>query len=157
MLLMLRFSFRFERILSTVDFLLFVQESEIARSRDRSQNAKNRRREIKMMNHTDTQMKKVIDMQMKMKKVSAIARERAFENSTLRQFSRFERVLIKTTTSDKMMMNTKTTLAVHRADSASDRGRRQRRRRKEREEREERKRREKRRRRRREREQPVSK
>ncbi len=148
------FSFRFERISSTVDSLLFVQESEIARPRDRSQSAENRRQEMKMnhtdtqmKNHTDTQRKKVIDTQMKMKKVSATARERAFENSTLRQLSRFERVLIETTTSDEMM-NTKTALAVHRADLASGRGRRRGR---EREKRERRKGRE-----RREREQAVS-
>jgi hypothetical protein len=103
--------------------------------------------DTQMKNHTDTQRKKVIDTQMKMKKVSATARERAFENSTLRQLSRFERVLIETTTSDEMM-NTKTALAVHRADLASGRGRRRGR---EREKRERRKGRE-----RREREQAVS-
>ncbi len=79
---------------------------------------------------------------MKMKKISAIEKERAFENSTLRLFSRFERVQIKTTMSDEMM-NTKTALAVHRADSVSDRerDRDRRRRRKERKERRKRKRR----------------
>jgi hypothetical protein len=101
-----------------------VQESEVARSRDRSQSAENRRQEMKMkmkmMNYIDTQMKKIIDTQMTVKEVST-ARERAFENSTLRQFSRFERVLIETITSDEM--NTKTALAVHRADSASGRRR----------------------------------
>ncbi len=86
-----------------------------------------------MMNHTDTQMKK--------KEVST-AKERAFENSTLRQLSRFERVLIETITSDEMM-NMKMTLAVHRADSVSDREReREQRRKRERRERERRERRE---------------
>jgi hypothetical protein len=74
---------------------------------------------MKMMNHTDTQMKKIFDTQIKkiigtqinVKEVLT-ARERAFKNSTLRQLSRFERVLIKTTTFDEMM-NMKTTLAVH--------------------------------------------
>ncbi len=56
-----------------------------------------------------------------MKKVTATAKKRAFENSTLRQLSQFERVLIETITSDEM--NTKTTLAVHRADLVSDRKR----------------------------------
>ncbi len=98
-----------------------MQESEIARPRGRSQSAKNRRQEMKMMNHTDTQMKKIIDTQMNVKEVST-AKERAFKNSTLRQLSRFERVLIETTTSDEMM-NMKAALAVHRADSVSGRGR----------------------------------
>ncbi len=101
-----------------------MQESEIARPRGRPQNAENRRQEMKMkmkmMNHTDTQMKKIIDTQMTVKEVST-ARERAFENSTLRQPSRFERVLIETTTPDEM--NTKAALAVHRADSAPGRRR----------------------------------
>jgi hypothetical protein len=133
--------FKFERILSTVDSLLFVQESEIARSRDRSQSAKNRRQEMKMTNHIDTQMKKIIDTQMNVKEVST-AKERAFENSTLRQLSRFERVLIETITSDEIM-NPKTTLAVHRANSVSDREReRERRRKRRRKRREKRKRRE---------------
>jgi hypothetical protein len=95
---------------------------------------------MKMMNHIDTQMKKNV------KEVST-AKERAFENSTLRQSSRFERVLIETTTSDEM--NTKTALAVHRVDTVSDRERdRERRRERERKERE---------RKRRDREQAVSK
>ncbi len=127
-----------------------MQESEIARSRDRSQNAENRRQEMKMMNHIDTQMKKIIDTQINVKEVISTAKERAFENSTLRLLSRFERVLIETITSDEMM-NMKTTLAVHRANSVSDRKRRRRRERerKRREKREERE--------RREREQAVSK
>jgi hypothetical protein len=86
-------------------------------------------------------MKKIIDTQMNVKEVST-ARERAFENSTLRQSSRFERVLIETITSDEMM-NMKTTLAVHRADSVSGRRRRrERKRERERKRREERERRE---------------
>ncbi len=99
-----------------------MQEPEIARPRDRSQSAENRRQEMKIMNHTDTQMKKIIDTQMNVKEVVSTARERAFENSTLRQSSRFERVLIETTTSDEMM-NMKTTLAVYRANPASGRKR----------------------------------
>jgi uncharacterized membrane protein len=105
---------------------------------------------MKMMNHIDTQMKKIIDTQINVKEVISTAKERAFENSTLRLLSRFERVLIETITSDEMM-NMKTTLAVHRANSVSDRKRRRRRERerKRREKREERE--------RREREQAVSK
>jgi hypothetical protein len=105
---------------------------------------------MKMMkNHIDTQMKKIIDTQINVKEVLT-AKERAFENSTLRQFSRFERVLIETITSDEMM-NTKTTFAVHRADSVSDR-RRERERERERRERRRRRERE-----RRKREQAISK
>jgi hypothetical protein len=76
-----------------------MQESEIARSRDRSQKAENRKQS---KNHTD----------MKMKKVISIAKEQTFNNSTLSQLSQFERVQMKTTMSDKMM-NSKTVLAVH--------------------------------------------
>jgi hypothetical protein len=49
-----------------------VQESEIATSRDRSQSAKNRSQEMKMkmMNHIDTQMKKIIDTQINVKELS---------------------------------------------------------------------------------------
>ncbi len=98
---------------------------------------------MKLMNsipHTDTQVKKMsaINIDTQVKKISATARERAFENSTRRQSSRFERVLIETIMSDEMM-NTKTALAVHRADSVSDRERdRERKRERKREEREER-------------------
>jgi hypothetical protein len=49
------------------------------------------------------------------------ARKQAFENSTLRQFSQFERVKMKTALSDEM--NSETALAVHRIDSVSDRRR----------------------------------
>jgi UDP-N-acetylglucosamine pyrophosphorylase len=103
---------------------------------------------MKMMSfNTDTQMKNTQMKNTQMKKISATAKERAFENSTLRQFSQFERVLIETTTSNEM--NTKTALTVHRADSVSDRKRdRKREREREREERE---------RERRDREQAVSK
>ncbi len=69
-----------------------------------------------MNSHTDTKMKKIT------------ANERAFENSTRRQFSQFERVQIKTTLSDETM-NSKAVLAVHRADSVSNRERRRERRR----------------------------
>ncbi len=59
---------------------------------------------------------------MKMKMTTFTAREQAFNNSTLRESSQFERVQMKTTMSNKMM-NLETALAVHRADSASDRRR----------------------------------
>jgi hypothetical protein len=85
------------------------------------------------MNHINTQMKKIIDTQMNVKEVST-AKERTFENSTLRQFSRFERVLTKTITFDEMM-NIKTTLAVHRVDSVSEKEQERKRERKEREKR----------------------
>ncbi len=67
-----------------------------------------------MNSHTDTQVKKM--------KMSATVKERAFENSTLRQFSRFECVQMKTTLSNEMI-DSKTARAVHRVDSASDRER----------------------------------
>ncbi len=91
--------------------------------------------------HTDTQVKKMsaINIDTQVKEISATARERAFENSTRRQSSRFERVLIETTMSDEIM-NTKTALAVHRANSVPDRERdRERRRGRERRERKKRK------------------
>ncbi len=75
----------------------------------KNQNVKNQN----MKNHhTDMNVKKVI----------VTAREQAFNNSTLRQPSQFERVQMKTTMSDEMM-NSKTVLAVHRADSAPSRER----------------------------------
>ncbi len=113
---------RFERDLQIeiIDSLLRVRESEMIRSRDRSSKAQNRRRVTKNVKnlHTDMKVKNHIDM----KKVVSTARQQAFENSTLRQPSQFERVLMKTTLSDEMM-NSKTVLAVHRADSASSRRR----------------------------------
>jgi hypothetical protein len=86
-----------------------MQESEIARSRDRFQKAENKEQS---KNHID----------MKMKKVIWIAKDQTFNNLTLLQFSQFERVQMKTTMSNKMM-NSKTVLAVHRVDSASGRRR----------------------------------
>ncbi len=94
-------------------------------------------------------MNSIFHIDTQMKKISATAKERAFENSTRRQSSRFERVLIKTTMSDEMM-NTKTAFAVHRAGSVSDRERDR-----ERERRRERKKRKKRERERRDREQAA--
>ncbi len=63
-----------------------------------------------------------INMQVKTKKISATAKERTFKNSTLRLFSRFERVQIKMIMSNEMM-NTKTTFVVHRVNSISDKRR----------------------------------
>jgi hypothetical protein len=59
--------------------------------------------------HIDTKVKTII------------ARERAFENSTLRQLSQFERLQMKTAMSNEM--NSKATLVVHQADSVSDKRR----------------------------------
>jgi hypothetical protein len=67
---------------------------------------------MKMKHHIDTKAIKIIT-----------AKERAFENSTLRALSQFERVQMKTITSNEMM-NSETVLAVHRADSVSNRERR---------------------------------
>ncbi len=61
--------------------------------------------------HTDTEVRKI----------TVTARQEAFEPSTLRQSSQFERVQMKTTMSDEM--NSETALAVHRVDSASGRRR----------------------------------
>jgi hypothetical protein len=58
---------------------------------------------MKMKHHIDTKV-------MKMKRITA--KEQAFENSTLRQFSQFERVQMKTIMSDEMI-DSKTVLAVH--------------------------------------------
>ncbi len=116
--------YRFEKDLQIeiIDSLFRVRESKIVRSRERSRDVENRRQEMKLMNvNTDTKVKKII----------VTARQQAFENSTLRQSSQFERVQMKTIMSNKMM-NSKTTFAVHRVDSASGR-RRDRERRRERE------------------------
>jgi hypothetical protein len=105
--------YKFERNLQIeiIDSLLRVRESKKVRSRERLQDAENRRQEMKMMNiNIDTKVKKTT------------AREKTFENSTLRQFSQFERVLMKTTMSNEMI-DSKITLAVHRVDSVSDRER----------------------------------
>ncbi len=92
-----------------------MQESEIARSRERSQKAKNRKR-LKNAKNMNIKMKmKNVEIKMLNKK------KQAFQDSTTRELSQFERVLIKTITSDEM--NTKTTLAVHRADSVLNRKR----------------------------------
>jgi hypothetical protein len=56
------------------------------------------------------------------KKITVTAREQAFENSTLRMLSQFERVQMNTMMKDELM-NSKTVLAVHRADSVSDKER----------------------------------
>jgi hypothetical protein len=90
------------------------------RSRDRLSRAKNRRRatknvkKMKIKHHTDTKV-------MKMKRVTATAKEQAFENSTLRAFSRFERVQIEMTLIHDEMMNSIAELTVHRANPASER------------------------------------
>ncbi len=58
---------------------------------------------------------------MKMK-ITSTAREQAFNDSTLRQSSQFERVQVETTVMPDEV-NSETALAVHRADSASGRKR----------------------------------
>ncbi len=114
---------RFERDVSLqnaiIDSLLRVQESDVIRSRERSSNAENRR----WATTTTTTETKNLHTDTKVKKIAVTARQQAFENSTVRQLSQFERVQMKTTMSDEMM-NSKTVLAVHRADSASGRRRR---------------------------------
>jgi hypothetical protein len=87
-----------------VDFLLHVQESEIARFRDRSQKAENRRQ---LKNAKNVKMKNV-EMLNK--------RKQAFQDSTAREFSRFERVEMKMTTRHDEMIDLKIEHAVHRAD-----------------------------------------
>ncbi len=104
--------FKFERISHIVDSLLHVQESEIARSRDRSQKAENRRQSKNAKN-------------VKMKNVEMLnKREHAFQDSTARKFFRFERVEIKMTTRHDEMIDSKIKHVVHRADLISDRRRR---------------------------------
>ncbi len=122
---------KFERVqqIEIIDSLLCVRELKMIRSRDRSSRAENRRRltknvknlhtDLKMKNHTDMKMNDHIDM--KMKEVTSTARKRAIENSTLRQLSEFERVQMKTMMSNEM--NSETALAVHRADSVSNKER----------------------------------
>jgi hypothetical protein len=60
-------------------------------------------------------------IEMKMK-ITFIAKEQTFNNSTLREFSQFERLQMKTTMNDEMI-DSKTTLAVHQVDSVSDKRR----------------------------------
>jgi hypothetical protein len=129
--------FKFARISHIVDSLLHVQESEIARSRDCSRRAKNRRQSKNAKN-------------IKMTNVEILnKKEQAFQDSTAREFSRFERVEIKMTIKHDEMIDSKIEHAIHRVDSVSDRERdRERRRRREQRERK---------RRRRDREQAVSK
>jgi hypothetical protein len=132
--------FRLKRISHIVDSLLQMQESEIARSRDRSQKAKNKRQSTKNV---------------KMKNVEMLnRREQAFQDSTAREFFRFERVEMKMTTKHDEIIDSKIEHAVHRADSVSDRRRRRERKRERERERRERRRRK---RKRRDREQAVSK
>ncbi len=112
------YDFRFERISNIIDPLLHVQESEIARSRDRSQRAENRRR-LKNAKNVNIEMKmKNVEMKMLNR------REQAFQDSTTRESSRFERVEMKMTTIHDEMIDSKIAHAVHRADSVSDRERR---------------------------------
>jgi hypothetical protein len=89
-----------------------MQESEIARSRDRSQKAENRRQSKNAKN-------------VKMKNVEMLnKRKQAFQDLTARGFSRFERVEMKMTIRHDEMIDSKIEHAVHRADSASGRERR---------------------------------
>jgi hypothetical protein len=89
---------RFERSSSSridvVNSLLLIQESMIARSRNRSQNAKN-----------------------------IIKRQAAFEVFINREFSRFEHVKAKTIVLHNENVAMKIENVIHRADSASDRDR----------------------------------
>ncbi len=132
-----------------------MQESEIARSRDHSQDAENKRRQLKNAKNVNIKMKNV---KMKMKNVEMFnRREQAFQDSTARELSQFERVEMKMTTIHDEMIDSEIEHAVHRADSVSDRkrGRERERRRERKRRREQRERRE--RREQREREQAVSK
>jgi hypothetical protein len=81
---------------------------------------KNHHIDTKVENHHINTKVKNHHIDMKMKKI--IAKKQAFNNSTLRQSSQFERVQMKTTMSNEMI-NSKTMLAVHRADSVSSRER----------------------------------
>jgi hypothetical protein len=109
---------RFERVIPSAieisDSLLIIQEPEMIRSRDRSSRTKNRRRateNVKMNHHIDTKVKRIT------------AKKQAFENSTLRALSQFERVQIEMTSIHDKMIDSTAELAVHRADSASNRER----------------------------------
>ncbi len=86
-----------------------MQESEIARPRERSQRAENRR-QVKNEN-------------VKMKNEMINRRKQAFQDFTTRESSQFERVQMKMAAIHDEMMNSNAALAVHRADSAPGRGR----------------------------------
>jgi hypothetical protein len=114
----LTFFCRFERVISSAieisDSLFIIQESEMIRSRGRFSRAENRRRateNVKMNHHIDTKVKRIT------------AKEQAFENSTLRALSQFERVQIEMTFIHDEMIDSTAELAVHRADSVSSRER----------------------------------
>ncbi len=89
---------RFERTLSSrndvVNSLLLIEESLIARTRDRSQDAKNINR-----------------------------RQAAFETFINREFSQFERVKMKIALNNQKEMTSKIQNVIHHADSASGRER----------------------------------
>jgi hypothetical protein len=90
-----------------------MQESEIARSRKRSQKTENRRqvKNAKTMNMRNENVKN----EMLNKK------EQAFQDFTTEESSQIERVEMKMTTIHDEMMNSKTAFAVHRVDLVSER------------------------------------
>jgi hypothetical protein len=91
-----------------------VRESKIVRSRERSRDAENRRQEMqemKMMNDL-----KKINTDMKVKKTTVTARPQAFDNSTLRQSSQFERVKMKIVLNNQEKMTSKIQNVIHRVD-----------------------------------------
>ncbi len=94
-----------------------MQESEIARSRDRSSKVENRRsvKNAKTMNINENAKNVRNEMLNR--------RKQAFQDFTTRESSQFERVEVEMTTIHDEIMNSKTALAVHRADSASGRRR----------------------------------
>ncbi len=95
-----------------------MQESEIAKSRDRFQKAENRKQSKNAKN-------------VKMKNVEMFNKKKqAFQDSTTRKFFQFERVEMKMMIKHDEMINSKIKHAIHRADSISDRRRKRRRKRK---------------------------
>jgi hypothetical protein len=96
-----------------------MQESEIAKSRDRSSRIENRRlvKNVKTININKNAKNVKNENEMLNKK------KQAFQNSTTKEFSQFKRVEIEMTIIHENTMNSKTTLVVHRADSVSNRRR----------------------------------
>jgi hypothetical protein len=88
-----------------------MQESEIARSRERSQRAKNKR-QVKNAKKNENVKNEMLNR-----------RKQAFQDFTTRESSQFKRVEMKMTAIHDEMMNSKTAFAVHQVHSVSERER----------------------------------
>ncbi len=98
-----------------------MQELKIIKSRERSRDVENRRQkmqEMKMMNNL-----KKINIDRKIKKITVVAKQHTFKNSTLRQSSQFKRVKMKIALNNQEKMTSKIQNVIHHVDSISDKKR----------------------------------